>query len=122
MDSDVLTEALDRHPLVSLVSACFWVIRKFQQSLYVCGSIQSFRAVWLLSWFKALVAFATITVPRFIYSVLSYSMTLTVRHNPPFAIDIESISTFPAAWILEFRDPLCVLRRGIELLDTLQVP
>jgi hypothetical protein len=122
MDSDVLTEALDRHPLVSLVSACFWVIRKFRQNLSSVVLFRVFRAVWLLSWFKALVAFATITIPRFIYSVLSYSMTLTVRHNPPFAIVIESNSIFPAAWILEFRDPLCVLRHGVELLDTLQVP
>ncbi|EGN93174.1 hypothetical protein SERLA73DRAFT_172324 [Serpula lacrymans var. lacrymans S7.3] len=51
----------DRHPLVSLVSACFWVL------------------LWLLSWVKALIAFATITVPRFIYFVLSYSMTLTLN-------------------------------------------
>ncbi|KAI0778777.1 patatin-domain-containing protein [Trametes elegans] len=35
--------------------------------------------VWLLSWVKALVAFATISVPKFIYAVLSYSMTLTLN-------------------------------------------
>uniref|UniRef100_A0A8H8CR46 Lysophospholipase NTE1 n=1 Tax=Psilocybe cubensis TaxID=181762 RepID=A0A8H8CR46_PSICU len=60
--SDVLTvtESIDRHPLVSLVSACFWVI------------------LWLLSWTKSLVAFVTISVPRFVYAVLSYSMTLTL--------------------------------------------
>lgn len=33
----------------------------------------------MLSWVKALVAFVTITVPTLIYSILSYSMTLTVR-------------------------------------------
>ncbi|KDR85655.1 hypothetical protein GALMADRAFT_234651 [Galerina marginata CBS 339.88] len=60
MDADVLTESIDRHPLVSLVSACFWVI------------------LWLLSWAKSLVAFVTITIPRFMYAVLSYSMTLTL--------------------------------------------
>ncbi|KAF9486503.1 patatin-domain-containing protein [Pholiota conissans] len=61
MEADpVLVEAIDRHPLVSLVSACFWVI------------------LWLLSWTKSLVAFVTITIPRFVYSVLSYSMTLTL--------------------------------------------
>ncbi|KAF4611921.1 hypothetical protein D9613_004184 [Agrocybe pediades] len=53
-------ESADRHPLVSLVSACFWVI------------------LWLLTWAKSLVAFVTITVPRFVYAVLSYSMTLTL--------------------------------------------
>ncbi|TBU49283.1 patatin-domain-containing protein [Dichomitus squalens] len=51
----------ERHPLILLISAFFWVI------------------LWLLSWVKALVAFATISVPRFIYSVLSYSMTLTLN-------------------------------------------
>ncbi len=35
--------------------------------------------MWVLSWIKALVAFATISVPKFIYAVLSYSMTLTVN-------------------------------------------
>ncbi|KAL0580670.1 phosphatidylcholine and lysophosphatidylcholine phospholipase [Marasmius crinis-equi] len=51
----------DTHPLVSLLSACFWVI------------------LWLLSWAKALVAFVTISIPRSVYSVLSYSMTLTLN-------------------------------------------
>ncbi|RPD57124.1 patatin-domain-containing protein [Lentinus tigrinus ALCF2SS1-6] len=51
----------DRHPLILLLSAFFWVI------------------LWLLSWAKSLAAFATITVPRFIYAVLSYSMTLTLN-------------------------------------------
>ncbi|KIY73513.1 patatin-domain-containing protein [Cylindrobasidium torrendii FP15055 ss-10] len=49
------------HPLVSLVSACFWVI------------------LWILSWVKALVAFVTITIPRLIYAALSYSFTLTLN-------------------------------------------
>ncbi|KAH9849264.1 patatin-domain-containing protein [Lenzites betulinus] len=51
----------DRHPLILLISAFFWVI------------------LWILSWIKWLVAFATISVPRFIYAVLSYSMTLTLN-------------------------------------------
>ncbi|KAF8899205.1 hypothetical protein BD779DRAFT_1607721 [Infundibulicybe gibba] len=61
MEATETLENVDRHPLVSLVSACFWVI------------------LWLLSWTKSLVAFATITIPRLIYSVLSYSMTLTLN-------------------------------------------
>ncbi|KAF9024101.1 patatin-domain-containing protein [Hymenopellis radicata] len=62
MDATTHAEvSTDRHPLVSLVSACFWVI------------------LWLLSWLKALVAFVTISVPRFIYAILSYSMTLTLN-------------------------------------------
>ncbi|KAJ2918400.1 hypothetical protein MD484_g2058, partial [Candolleomyces efflorescens] len=57
---NVLAESIDKHPLVSLVSASFWVI------------------LWLLSWAKSLVAFATITVPRWLYAIVSYSMTLTL--------------------------------------------
>ncbi|KAJ7492149.1 hypothetical protein FB451DRAFT_1336165 [Mycena latifolia] len=36
-------------------------------------------AVWALSWAKSLIAFATITIPRYIYAILSYSMTLTLN-------------------------------------------
>lgn len=61
MDADILPDIILRHPLVSLVSACFWVI------------------LWLLSWTKSLIGFATITVPRYIYAVLSYSITLTLN-------------------------------------------
>ncbi|KIM70080.1 hypothetical protein SCLCIDRAFT_1160614 [Scleroderma citrinum Foug A] len=50
-----------RHPLISLLSACFWVF------------------MWMLSWARSLIAFATITVPRLIYFVLSWSMTLTLN-------------------------------------------
>jgi len=82
MDSDVLTESLSRHPLVSLVSACFWVIRESWNLMYMWSHF-TIISVWLLSWFKALVAFATITVPRCIYSILSYSMTLTVSSDFP---------------------------------------
>ncbi|KAF9055952.1 hypothetical protein BJ165DRAFT_1429740 [Panaeolus papilionaceus] len=60
MDPNVMPDSTDQHPLISLVSACFWVI------------------LWLLSWTKSLVAFITISIPKFIYSVLSYSMTLTL--------------------------------------------
>jgi len=35
-----------------------------------------------LKWFKSLVAFVTISIPRLIYSILSYSMTLTVSCVP----------------------------------------
>ena len=34
MDADALTESVDRHPLVSLVAACFWVIRAFSDTQY----------------------------------------------------------------------------------------
>ncbi|KAJ6601343.1 hypothetical protein DFH09DRAFT_1020718 [Mycena vulgaris] len=54
-------QPISSHPLVSLVSACFWVI------------------LWALSWVKSVIAFATITIPRQIYSILSYSMTLTLN-------------------------------------------
>ncbi|KAJ7757450.1 hypothetical protein B0H16DRAFT_1536689 [Mycena metata] len=55
------SQPISSHPLVSLVSACFWVI------------------LWALSWAKSVIAFATITVPRYIYAILSYSMTLTLN-------------------------------------------
>ncbi|KAG6854161.1 hypothetical protein C0991_010072 [Blastosporella zonata] len=61
MDVGEALESVDRHPLVSLVSACFWVI------------------LWVLSCTRALIAFVTITVPRYIYAILSYSITLTLN-------------------------------------------
>ncbi|KAI6048040.1 hypothetical protein EDC04DRAFT_2864170 [Pisolithus marmoratus] len=56
-----LPEYDGRHPLISLLSACFWVL------------------LWMLTWARSLIAFSTITLPRFIYFVLSYSMTLTLN-------------------------------------------
>ncbi|KAG6332336.1 hypothetical protein ID866_6754 [Astraeus odoratus] len=61
LPSSGLPEYDGRHPLISLLSACFWVM------------------LWILSWARSLIAFATITIPRFIYFVLSYSMTLTLN-------------------------------------------
>ncbi|EMD42300.1 hypothetical protein CERSUDRAFT_110821 [Gelatoporia subvermispora B] len=51
----------DGHPLILFLSAFFWVI------------------LWVLSCAKALIAFATITIPKYIYAILSYSMTLTLN-------------------------------------------
>lgn len=48
----------------------------------VADRIKLVPSVWLLRWFKSLVAFVTISIPRLIYSVLSYSMTLTVGSGP----------------------------------------
>ncbi|CAK5264733.1 unnamed protein product, partial [Mycena citricolor] len=63
--ADVGSQPIFSHPLLSLISACFWVI------------------LWALSWAKALLAFATmtiaITIPRLIYAILSYSLTLTLN-------------------------------------------
>ncbi|PFH52298.1 hypothetical protein AMATHDRAFT_57351 [Amanita thiersii Skay4041] len=61
MDAEILPDFVAHHPLVSLVSACFWAI------------------LWLLSWVKLLIAIATITIPKCIYAILSYSMTLTLN-------------------------------------------
>ncbi|KAF8323129.1 patatin-domain-containing protein [Clavulina sp. PMI_390] len=47
-----------QHPVVALVRAAFSV------------------AFWILAWTRTVVAFCTITIPRFVYSVLSYSLTL----------------------------------------------
>ncbi|KAJ7610998.1 hypothetical protein FB45DRAFT_329504 [Roridomyces roridus] len=59
--ADSTSHPFSSHPLISLVSACFWVI------------------LWALSWVKWIVAFTTLTIPSIIYSVLSYSMTLTLN-------------------------------------------
>ncbi|KAL0951734.1 hypothetical protein HGRIS_008408 [Hohenbuehelia grisea] len=80
MDAVTDLEYNDRHPLVSLVSASFWVI------------------LWLLSWAKALIAFATITIPKWIYAVLSYSMTLTLNFWS-FAIMFASFVVALNYWI-----------------------
>ncbi|KAJ7269243.1 hypothetical protein B0H12DRAFT_1094828 [Mycena haematopus] len=55
------SQPISSHPLVSLVSACFWVI------------------LWALSWIKWVIGFTTITIPRYIYAILSYSMTFTLN-------------------------------------------
>ncbi|KAL5534044.1 hypothetical protein ACEPAG_504 [Sanghuangporus baumii] len=49
------------HPLLSLVAAVFWFL------------------LWLLSWAKSLIAFSTISIPRFVYAILSYSLTFTLN-------------------------------------------
>ncbi|KAJ6541870.1 hypothetical protein B0H19DRAFT_1175019 [Mycena capillaripes] len=59
--ADAGSQPISSHPLVSLVSACFWVI------------------LWALSWVKWLIGFSTITIPTYIYAILSYSMTLTLN-------------------------------------------
>lgn len=58
---DASAAEYNRHPVFMLLSAFFWMI------------------LYLLSWAKALVAFATITLPTWIYAALSYSMTLTLN-------------------------------------------
>ncbi|KAG0707597.1 hypothetical protein DFH29DRAFT_987596 [Suillus ampliporus] len=75
-----LPEYDGRHPLLSLLSAFFWVI------------------LWLLSWAKALIAFATITIPRLIYFALSYSMTLTLNFWS-FAIMFSASAAALNYWI-----------------------
>ncbi|KAF8131666.1 hypothetical protein EV363DRAFT_1296435 [Boletus edulis] len=62
-----------RHPLLSLLSACFWV------------------TLWMLSWVKSLITFVTISVPRLIYFVLSYSMTLTLKEPPLVKPDVNAL-------------------------------
>ncbi|KAL4067299.1 hypothetical protein V8B97DRAFT_1873882 [Scleroderma yunnanense] len=69
-----------RHPLISLLSACFWVF------------------LWSLSWARSLIAFSTITVPKFIYFVLSWSMTLTLNFWS-FAIIFFSSAVALNYWI-----------------------
>jgi hypothetical protein len=76
-------EQTDRHPIVSFISALFWVVCEFSAAFYSAQyHQQNKQTVYLLSWVKALVGLVTISVPRLIYSLLSYSMTLTVRLIP----------------------------------------
>jgi hypothetical protein len=78
-------------------------------------------AVWLLSWVKALVAFATITVPRLIYFILSYSLTLTVRST--LSSSWSPLNRYHAlpAQLLVLRDALRALGDRPQLLDTISV-
>lgn len=50
MDSDVLTATINKHPLVLLVSACFWVVRKrkYWEILLSCNTEYSDSLVALL--------------------------------------------------------------------------
>ena len=70
-------EHTDRHPILSFISALFWVLCGSPSSL-ICKRMLTGQTVYLLSWVKALAALVTISVPHLIYSLLSYSMTLTV--------------------------------------------
>lgn len=117
----------ERHPLLSLISACFWVIRECSVRLSVGGGcvvvadgIGLVPAVWLLKWFKSLIAFVTISIPRLIYSILSYSMTLTVSYLP-----IESVThvlRLCIAQFLVFRDNVRTRCCGIQLLAPIPLP
>jgi lysophospholipid hydrolase len=71
-------EHTDRHPVVSFISALFWVVCE-SSSTFSYLKMLTEQTVYLLSWVKALAALVTISVPHLIYSLLSYSMTLTVR-------------------------------------------
>ncbi|KAF8514349.1 hypothetical protein BU17DRAFT_52619 [Hysterangium stoloniferum] len=71
------------HPLVSLIAACFWVI------------------LWLLSWGRALIAFATISIPRFLYNVLSYSLTFTLSFSS-LAV-IFALASMLVAFVIRIR-------------------
>jgi hypothetical protein len=114
----------EMHPLLSLISACFWVIRECLSVLTECAcrtdGIELVPIVWLLKWFKSLVAFVTISIPRLIYSILSYSMTLTVgcvltksatRNLQPCI-----------AQLLVFRNNVRPRCSGIQLLASIPLP
>lgn len=79
---DASAAEYNRHPVFMLLSAFFWMICTFVH-LFLAKHFPERRPVYLLSWAKALVAFATITLPTWIYAALSYSMTLTVRNPLP---------------------------------------
>ena len=76
-----------------------------------------FPIVWLLKWFKSLVAFITISIPRMIYSILSYSMTLTVSfiptEFPPSRLEPHT------AQFLVLCNNVCARCGGIQLLASI---
>jgi lysophospholipid hydrolase len=81
----------DRHPVVSFISALFWVVCESQRRVHVSTTILTGRTVYLLSWIKALAALITISVPRLIYFLLSYSLTLTVRPIRTLTVGLSSL-------------------------------
>ncbi|KIO28791.1 hypothetical protein M407DRAFT_229364 [Tulasnella calospora MUT 4182] len=76
-------DAYEPHPLVSLVTACFSVI------------------LWFLAWVKTAVAFVTITLPIWIYAILSY--TLTLQLNFVNLVTIAILSLVAAFLFVRFR-------------------
>ncbi len=76
----VLPAAGGQHPVISMFSAFFWL---FRTSRFPASDGESIDVLWytgwLLSWTRAAVTFSTISVPKFLYSVVSYSLTLTAR-------------------------------------------
>ena len=83
----------DRHPVVSFLSALFWVVCECQRRARVSTTILTRQTVYLLSWIKALAALITISVPRLIYFLLSYSLTLTVRPIRTLTVEFGSLFT-----------------------------
>src|ERR1700747_108320 len=81
------------------------------------------QTVYLLTWGKALVTLFTISVPHLIYSLLSYSMTLTVcpiqmPFNPFPALTAQST----AAQLLVICHVILSLGSRTQLLDSGTIP
>jgi len=124
METEVLPDSVSQHPLVSLISACFWVIREY--CCYYCSfTLSRFlmlpSIVWLLSWIRSFAAFVTITMPRFVYAILSYSMTLTV--GPQYNLGLCWFDCFAPllARFLEFCRYLFPISYCTELLHPVSV-
>ena len=73
----------------------------------------------MLSWVKSFITFVTISVPRLIYFVLSYSMTLTVSIS--FIIYWSNSDLPLLAELLVLCVPLRCISSRFELLDSLAV-
>lgn len=82
-----MDETQETHPLLSLISATFFVSSgSFPRScLWPCTDAFE-RIVWLLTWVKASVSFLLLSLIRWTYAILSYSFTLTVSLSTRFAI------------------------------------
>lgn len=108
----------DLHPVLSLLSAFFWVVRAYTLGFVHYPYLTEICPVWLLSWVKFAVAFVTITIPRLVYATLSYSLTLTVRKTyHSFFIQSTDTELYRLAQLLVLRNSACCWRNRTQLLD-----
>ena len=87
--------------------------------------------MWLLSWAKSVVAFVTISVPWFIYAVLSYSLTFTVG-GPSMPLDCMFSYNVPcsstsgrslsSSYFLQLLSTILICFRYLNVYTTLKEP
>ncbi|KAG8823266.1 phosphatidylcholine and lysophosphatidylcholine phospholipase [Serendipita sp. 401] len=78
-----MDEKRDLHPVLSLIIACFSVF------------------FWLLTWVQASISFLVLSLPKWIYAILSYSFTLTLNF---YALALLFCVTFISlSFLIRFR-------------------